>query len=195
MIADYADLMMTVSDHTGFDDLPAHFGRICLLAERTIEKDLRHSAMLTDATVLLMDGRGDLPDDFIAPESVNRSLEDRTRALEQFTLEVFRKRRLTGFAIGGAGPRLHVYPHQEEVFLTYYARLPSLEVNDINWLLEEDPEIYLHACAFQAQVWKGAADAAAATKPYLMGLINERNIQDGHQRYSDARVRREGKSP
>lgn len=193
MIKDYAELAMTVADHTGIDDLAPHFSRICGLAEVTLNKELRHARMHKTRTLLLdKDRRSRLPDDFLEPERVQRS-DDTADLARQSSLEVLRRHRLHGYAVENGF--IEVYPGLEAVLLTYYAKLPPLEVNDSNWLLEDDPELYLHACAFQAFTWKRQVDEASVERGYLTGLIQERIAQDDRARFRHARVYREACSP
>lgn len=189
MSTDYTELAINVSTQTGITDLPAHFARLCAMAERDIFKKLRVAEMET-TIMLATDGATELPVDCLDILHVQPATGfHRLARASLLDIELGRE----GFAV--AKRTLTVYPPSNSVLLTYYAKPEALETADTNWLLEAEPEIYLHACAFQAYVWKNQIEQAQASKSYYRELLDELQDADTLLRYKDQIPGRSGNAP
>ena len=73
--------------------------------------------------------------------------------------------------------------------LRYYAALPSVVEGGTNWLLTEDPEIYVAATMAQVYIVDGEVEKAQAARAYLAGLIGAMQRADSARRYSTRPVK------
>lgn len=144
----YADLVIECALRCGVPEFPARAGYYVAQAERDLEKVLAVAAMEAVADLVTdADGVATLPADF----SRVRLVQDNG------TLAISGAEALTGVPSG-------------TVRIYYYARLPGLEANGTNWLLDQDPEVY--AQAVLAQVYTAIGDErAAGTVQVLQGRI------------------------
>lgn len=198
MSADYTELALNVAAQTGINDLPPHFARLVEMAERDIFKHLRVGSMIKEASVDVSAGVAvDLPADLLELESVRcPSLGDYEQPeLDRVPDSDLRAKRRMGFAV--TGKKLLVYPSRDSVIVEYYAKPEGLQaaIDGTNWLLDLEPEIYLHAVAFQAYVWKMQQEKAAMSKAYYRDLIEDMTNEDIDQRFKNQKETLKGDRP
>lgn len=194
MSADYTELALNVAAQTGINDLPPHFARLVEMAERDIFKHLRVGSMIKEAVIDVSGGMAvDLPSDLLEVESA-RCSEQETE-LGRVPYSDLRAKLRKGFSV--AGKKLLVYPSRDSVIVEYYAKPEGLQeaTDGTNWLLDLEPEIYLHAVAFQAYVWKMEQEKAAISKAYYRELIEEMTNEDIDQRYKNQKETLKGDRP
>ena len=134
----YSDLVVECAMRCGVPEFPARAGHYVQQAERDLEKVLSVGQMEAVAD-LSTDGDGiaPLPADFSRLRAVHGN---------------------GSLAISGADAWTGVPSGTVRIY--YYARLPGLEANGTNWLLDTDPEIYIQAVL--AQVYASRLDERAA---------------------------------
>ena len=181
MSVDFTELTINVSQQTGHEDVPAHMGRLCAMAERDIFKKLRVAEMQKKITFAMGSTATALPADCLEVERV--SLYEGGAKFSREDANLVRQKARQGFAVDGR--ELITYPSQADVYLEYYAKPPALETAGTNWLLDAEPEIYLHACAFQVYTWKTELDKAQASRVFYKSLLDELQDADTLLRYKD----------
>jgi hypothetical protein len=64
------------------------------------------------------------------------------------------------------------------VRLTYFTKLENVtEANQTNWLLSENPDVYVYALLFQTSTWLEDLDAARDYRSEMLTIIDEINLQ------------------
>ena len=178
MIQDYAELISEAQRISGITDLANRAGMIVGFAERFLNQNLRLQRQETRYSFITDDkGVAPMPINVVAIREVYR--DD----------EVLPKAAPRGINEGGRG-----WAVQENQIITSevdaplvmrcYASIPSLEKNDTNFLLQDDPEIYLNAVLHKAYLDEGNMEMAVMRGDLLRGLIDAVNMQDEELRMS-----------
>lgn len=181
-ISDYASLLVDAGDYSGRDDIAHLFPRFLVIAELKLNRVLRTADMEKTATVLLTEGEGSLPADFLEARQVLAADGQALRALplQELSSHGTSVGPPVGYAIiGGA---IRVRPKGgEDIRLTYYAKIPPLTAAAPgNWLIEKAPDVYLYALVEEIAVWErdaakaGAAEALKRQAMAGLGLADER---------------------
>lgn len=182
MIQDYSELIAEVSARSGISDVVNRAAQLTGMAENMLSKRLRLAGMETEVELTTSStGTVALPDDYREMRLV--SVSDRT--LNRRPLGLIRQGGC-GYAV--QGKILHSSFKGTAHTCIYYAALPSLEANDTNWLLDDEPEIYLHAVLFQAYTAGNNLEQAQATAGYLGALIDAANNADHLARHAGTRI-------
>ncbi len=143
---DYTELLVEVRERTGLANVIDRGSRIVANAERYLEKRLKTREMETTVTLATdEDGLATLPVDF----------------LQLITNE---------WAIIG-GNTVLTATQDGSVDISYYAKLPSTEAFDTNWLLTAEDELYVQAVMMQAYLVNAMPAEALATKEVVDALI------------------------
>lgn len=184
MIADYSELIAEVSEMTGVSDVATRAKRYVDFAEKAMSKRLRMSEMEAEATATTVDGKVDLPDDFVEMRQVRVN----NCELYHSTILSVRNDEVYGYAIQGKQIVSTKKNHDHE--LLYYATVPSLAASETGttWLLEAEPELYMHAVAFQVYTFKGMLEQAQMTAGYIAGLIGEANENARKARFTGTSI-------
>lgn len=190
MIQDYSELIMEVSRRTGKENISERAGQLVGLAERSISKKLRIIDQEKQSNVTT-DGNGivDIPSDL----QEIRSVFVNDKKIDRKSINVVLEKNQDGFAV--LGRKLHSSYKNQEHKILYFADIPSLEVNDTNFLLQSDPEIYLQAVMFQIYSAENDIEKATTINAYLNLLIDETNQVAVANRHQDAIINFEGIMP
>ena len=183
ILADYSELVAEATERSGVSDVANRAGMLVGMAEKMLSKRLRLSSMETVIRLRTdAGGRAELPGDFSEMSFVR--VGDATLARKPMVAL------LEGGAHGYAtqGKLLRSSHKAAEHVCSYFAALPSLEKNGSNWLLEEEPEIYVHAVLFQIYTASDQIEKASLTAGYLASLIDEANGADYMKRRAGAIV-------
>lgn len=186
MIADYSELIAEATERSGVSGVANRASMFVGMAEHALSKRLRvaDAEVLTTLTTDIA-GRASLPSDFQMERQVfvppNTELVSRPLALIQSQFS-----RSEGYAISGRElvSSERETPHE----VIYYASIPSLAINGSNWLLEREPEIYLHAVLHQIYVFQSDVDRAQATAGYLDQLVFDFLAADRSARFGQMRI-------
>ena len=203
----YADLQQLVEDHLARSDLSSWFQSFVASAETWLNygseetPPLRVREMETIATLTPVAGVVTLPDDYLEYERVSEALSSR-RTLNYVTADQTERWYPDG-AAGVAeqftiiGESLYTFPlAQSDISLLYYRSIPPLTaVDDTNWLLTKNQNIYLHAVLFAAYTFTKDADLAAAHAGLASALIAGMNQSGVMAKYARAGVKMRGVTP
>ena len=183
MINDYAELIAEAAQRTGVTDVASRAKMYVGMAEKALSRQLRVADMEADVT-LTTDSLGcvDLPDDYIAARAVFVN----TAELPRQSFSQIRQEHASGYVIQGSV--LQSSETETDHDLAYYAAIPSLEANDTNWLLEAEPELYLHAVMFQIYTGTNDLENAQVTAGYVGLLIEELMKSDRVARFAGMKI-------
>lgn len=183
MIADYPELIAEVSVRSGRSDVAARAGMFVGMAEAMLSNRLRLARMETVAGVTT-DAGGEVP--LPADYREMRLVRAGGRVLARRALASVLTRDAPGYAI--RGERMVSSRKSAAHELIYYAALPGLEAANTNWLLTEDPEIYLYAVLFQVHAAAGDVEKARVSAAWLDDLIGRAQTADHAARHAGARI-------
>lgn len=137
-MADFASLKAEVASMLGNrddDDIDTLMANAVRRAEERFNEDLRVREMMTTVTLSLVDGRGDLPGDYLAFVAPDGECVDYDFAVDGDVVWV--------------NPQNSRTPSDTAPF-TYYAKIPALTVGaGTNWLLTKQYSLYLYATCLE----------------------------------------------
>lgn len=161
-LSNYAELKAAVADWLTRADLEQQIPDFIKLAEATLNKVVRSSRMTASGAVTINANtrNGAAPDDMLEPIYVQLSA-DEDYPLEQVSpeqLTVLRRSRMraTGtprfYAVVGRSIEVVPTPaSQITLDIAYYQAVPSLAgATESNWLLDNDPDLYLYTTLLHA---------------------------------------------
>lgn len=171
--SDFADAIQSQLDRDDLgDEIPRWVGRV----EERLNRQLRVPEMEKSATITLVDGKGELPADFLQARYITKN----GARLESDGLSIDTDRP-GGFGISGASFEYGL-ACDGDVDLRYYAQLPALgPTNPINWLLLRHGSVYFFGVLFYAETFLSNQEAAAGYLALWDGVIAEMQT-DGHSR-------------
>ncbi|MDP2575384.1 hypothetical protein Q8W40_24525 [Vibrio penaeicida] len=183
MIQDYSELIAEASHRSGVTNIAQRARMLVGMAEKNLSKRLRLANMETVAELTTdANGSASLPSDY----QEMRSVRVCGREIKRLPLDVLFEGHQWGFAIQGKALKSS---YQSKVHrLVYYAAIPSLEAENTSWLLDDEPELYLHALLFQIYTAINDIDKAQATASYLSQLIESANQADHMYRHAGTRI-------
>lgn len=189
MIQDYAELVTEVAERTGIP-IASRAAQYVGMAERYLNQQLRVGDMEATASVTT-DSSGEvaLPTDYLSMRQVRVS----DYQLRQASLAGILNGSKNGYAVRGT-----TFVSSEKGTahtLYYYQELPGLAENSTNWLLSQDPEIYVDAVSAQAYKAKFDAEKYQALMAVLFRSIRRINRQDASARHGRMRMSAGGYRP
>lgn len=183
-------------------DIDSYANDFVTLAEGHINRNLRHRKMVTIADLSPTSNVYTLPTDylhavrvvekrsirrelnFVAPSYADQKYADRASGLPQdYTI---------------IGSSLYAYPYtSNDVELTYYQKIPTLIDNDPNWLLTDNPQLYLRGIQMEALSFINETNTPRFQFIAAMfnRLIEEMNAESEMALYSNASIRLRGVTP
>ncbi len=182
-ISDLNDLVIEVRDEMDDDAFAIDkIYRAIARAEAMFNRELRCPRMETEYDLSVTAEATDLPTDFLqlrtvyAEGSPDNPLDTMSPAGLRQRYRGQTGERVQAYAIENR--RLLVGPVGDATLtLVYYARIPSLtDSNPSNWLLDENPDLYLHQVLAILFNKIGDSERAAANATYaanLLGSIND----------------------
>lgn len=197
-ITDYASLLIDAGEYSGRNDVAHLFPRFVGLAEAKINRVLRTADMEKAGTVVLTDGDGPLPDDFLEAREV---LTPDGFTIGAWSLQALtdRYRSRGGYPQGYAvvGSTIMARPTTNgSLTMTYYARIPALSVaNPTNWLLLKAPDAYLYALVEEIGIWGKDADAVGAARNMKEMALAGLTLADNRLRWGNGQVTLSGVTP
>jgi len=179
-ITNYTELQSSIADWLNRDDLTTVIPTFISLAEKQMNRAVRHYRMITRKQATLDTHYTTLPDDWLETVRLNIASGE-THRLSLVSLDdMVELREKSGNTAGR--PRyyshvantLEVYPTPDSTYsmeLMYYQKISVLSSgNTSNWLLEEAPDAYLYGALLQAapylaednriEVWGGLYTSA-----------------------------------
>lgn len=180
MINDKAELLAEIVSRSGYEDIIPRASVAIGLAEKIIEKQLRVSDMVNSLLVSLdSEGMGVLPVDLLEIIEIR---QPNSYQSTQYQKDLIVKNNYYGFYV--EVDKIFHNPITPTVNLVYYQKIPSLNANDTNWLLNEDAEIYITALMMQAFQMANNIENAVIYKNYLIELLNDYQTADNIKKYS-----------
>lgn len=180
MINDKAELLAEIVTRSGYEDIIPRASVAIGLAEKIIEKQLRVSDMINSVSVSLDNtGMGILPSDLLEIIEIR---QPNSYQSSQHQKDLIVKNNYYGFYV--EADKFFHNPIIPTINLIYYQKIPSLNANDTNWLLNDDPDIYISALMMQAFQMANNIDSAVIYKNYLGQLLNDYQTADNIKKYS-----------
>lgn len=181
-IVDYPTLQSAIGDWLNRSDLVARIPDFITLAEADLNRSLRVRSMIVRATASISAQFTPLPADFLKMEILQ--LDSSTpfpqelvfKTPEQMRLERRRLYNLPGQPeiYSTLGKLLEVAPSPDLTYtadMAYYQKIPPLS-NGVNWLICEDPDLYLYGSLMHSapylkdddrvQIWTAGYDRLLA---------------------------------
>lgn len=190
-ISDYASLLVDAGEYSGRDDIAHLFPRFVGLAEAKFNRVLRLAEMETSGTIVLTNGNGPLPADFLEARLVTGPDGYGLNAWSLTELDR-RYQNYGGIPAGYAvvGNVIRVRPTTSgSLTLDYYATIPPLTVaNPTNWLLQKAPDAYLYGLVEEIAIWERDAGKVANAQGLKVQALKGLNLQDERARWGNAQV-------
>lgn len=171
-LATYDDLLATVADWLMRDDLVSAAPVWVRLAEADLNRRLRLTSMVKNATVTAIDGAAPLPTDCRQVRTVVSDIGTLSFLPPgQFADFGFMNSGMSPVHYSVSGHELLAHPGAGDLWISYYASLPPLgPEQQTNGVLTDHPDLYLFATLLQsapyllddqrAIVWKTLLDEA-----------------------------------
>ena len=182
-ITTYAELKTAMANWLDRDDLTSKIPDFIFLAEKQIERQVRHYKMVERSSGELDTQYSAVPADWI--ETIRFGISSgNTFQLEMTTMQDLLARREKSANVAGRpkyfahiGETIELFPTPDATYTTelvYYQRLPYLsDSNTTNWLLTDAPDAYLYGSLLQSapylaederiQVWGSFFTSAVST--------------------------------
>lgn len=198
----YADLQATIKDWLNRADLAAQVPAFIALFEKDFNKDPR--GRIQDSVVIstaqIQNQLTPVPADYIQMQTL--SIPGSTQfpeGLDLLTPTQIRQyqamHRNPGepqyFAIIGRQLRLLPVPDKEYTFeMEYFAKLPPLsDTNPTNWLLQQNPDLYLYGALIHAEPYLKNDDRMATWKALHVANMENLNTTDDRALLSGATLK------
>lgn len=175
----YAGLKTAIAAWLNRDDLTSQIPDFVSLATATLNKVLRDRRMAVNVDIVTVaTGRAvSAPADMLGPIYLTEKFAEQY-PLEQVSPERLMELRRTRFRSYGQpryyatiGAFLELCPTPLDagtLDLHYYAEIPALSADgDTNWVLTDEPDIYLYTALLHAAVFLGDPGMAALIRPLL----------------------------
>lgn len=197
-----SDIKTAALDGLDRADLSSYANDFVTLVEGHFNRKMRHRKMMTTTDLPPTSNVYTLPADylhavrvvekrairrplqFVTPEFVDQAYPDRPSGIpDDYTI---------------IGSSLYVFPYtSNDVELVYYQKIPTLISNDPNWLLTDNPQLYLRGIQLEALLFinETSSPRFQATAALVERLIDEMNSENIMALYSSAETRLSGNTP
>lgn len=198
-LATYPELLSALSRWTlrtgdlDFEEARPEFVALC---ESRANRTLRLKEQEVTEVLPLIDGRMDLPADFLEYRAIGDGRRNMTLVSPSFAADVYgQSSNDASFSVVGDQVRSFSSGRSDLAF-TYYAAIPPLsDINPTNWLLNKAPEVYLYGSLMETAPFM-MDDARIATWGTLYEkAVADLKASDTMSRFAGARVRVRGITP
>jgi hypothetical protein len=184
-ITTYTELKAAIANWLDRDDLTAVIPDFISLAEKQMEREIRHYKMIERSSGALDSQYSAVPADWL--ETLRFSIIDgNTSALEMTTLNDLMTRRENASNTNGRprfyahiGETFELFPTPDTTYnmeLVYYQEIPALSAsNATNWLLTDAPDAYLYGALSQASPYLGEDERVAVWNSLFAGAVASLN--------------------
>ncbi|WP_376742556.1 hypothetical protein [Ensifer canadensis] len=198
VISDYASLLVDAGEYSGRNDVAHLFPRFLGLAELKLNRFLRVADMEVVDTVIVTNGTGTLPSDFLEAREVKNAngMPIRAVSLQQLTESYAVQSGVpTGYA--NVGSTINVRPVGDgNLRITYYGTIPPLTpANPMNWLLDKAADAYLYSLVEEIAIWERDIGKVGAAQQLKMLALSGLKIGDERSRWGNAQVVVGGPTP
>lgn len=160
-ITTYSELKTAIANWLNRDDLTSVIPDFITLAETDINRKLRHYKMIERVDATLDSRYVQVPNNWLETLRFNITSGGVTRKLDFVGPEDMLQRREENSDATGVpqyytqiGEAIEVFPTPSGEYpmqLAYYERIPSLsDSTTYNWLLQDEPDVYLYATLMQS---------------------------------------------
>lgn len=185
---DYTGLVSTIKSYLHRGDVAAMTPRFIQLAETRFNRNLRVRQMEKPADIVLTDGVGTLPNDWLAFSQGPLSGERPYTYVpaDQWNDSFYRETAGLYFTIHGdqfKGSRDYSGEHNVSGF--YYSRIPALsDAQPINWLLDDGFDLYLYGALVEATPYIKEDGRIETWKQFLQIAMQDLQISDDKSMYT-----------
>lgn len=196
-ISTYAELKTAVANWLNRSDLTSRIPEFIAFAESGIGRDVRIRQMEKRATASISTEYVDMPSDFILQRNIQLNTTDQCR-LKFYTpeqMDMYNPSQTTGqpkvYSIIGTEFQFKPIPDATyEAEIAYFARFTALSGdNDTNWLLTNQPEVYLYGSLLAASPFLEDDPRIQTWASLYANAVESLNKQDSEARYSGAALR------
>jgi len=196
-ISTYAELQTAVASWLDRTDLTSRIPEFVAFAEAGIGRDLRIRQMEKRATASISTEYVDMPTDFILQRNIqlNTAEQRRLKYLTPEQMDMYHSSQATGtpsvYSIIGTEFQFKPIPDTTYTAeIAYFARFSSLSGdNDTNWLLTNQPEVYLYGTLVAASPYLDDDEKIKTWAALYSNAVEGLNKQDKEARFSGAALR------
>lgn len=194
------DTVVSYAFRAGDADFVAMVPTFIQLTESRINRTLRIAAMEQSASIILTDGAGPLPDDYLSARRIyagSPSVELQLVAPDWAGTEYPTNYGGVARHVTIVGNTIQTYPSSTgPVSLAYYAKIPPLtDAEPVNWLLTKAPELYLYGCLIEAAPYMMDDTRLQGWMTLFLGAMKDLRSEDGLGRYALGSARISGPTP
>jgi len=193
-ISIYSELKTAVANWLDNTTLTSRIPEFITMSDAAIGRDVRIRQMEKRATASISTEYADMPSDFIKARNIqiNSTNQERLKYLTPEQMDIYHSSQTTGkpcvYSIIGTEFQFKPVPDAAyEIEIAYFARFTALtDDNDTNWLLTNQPGIYLYGALVQAAPYVEDDQRTALWASLYNAEVEAINKQDNEARYSGA---------
>lgn len=196
-ITTYAELKTAAANWLDRSDLTSRIPEFITMSEAAIGRDVRIRQMEKRATASISTEYADMPTDFILQRNIqiNGTEQKRLKYLTPEQMDMYYSSQTTGepevYSIIGTEFQFKPIPDAAyTIEIAYFGRFTALSGdNDTNWLLTNQPGIYLYGALVQAAPYLKNDERTSIWASLYNAEVDAINKQDKEARYSGAALR------
>lgn len=198
-ITTYSQLQTSIANWLDRDDMASVIPDFIALAEKQMEREVRHYKMVERSSGELDSQYSAVPADWLETIRFSISSGD-TFKLEMTTLNDLMTRRQNTRNTSGrpqfyahVGETFELFPTPDATYtmeLVYYQEIPKLSASQTtNWLLGDAPDAYLYGALLQAAPYLGEDERVAVWAQLYAGAIASLNAASDRTKQTSAGMR------
>lgn len=196
-ISTYAELKTAIANYLDKSNLTSRIPEFISMSEAAIGRDVRIRQMEKRAIADISTEYVDMPTDFILQRNIQLNTSDQKRLnfLSPEQMDMYYPSQSTGepevYSIIGTEFQFKPIPDATyEVEIAYFARFAAFSGDsDSNWLLVNQPGIYLYGALVQASPYLRDDERTSLWASMYNAEVDAINKQDKEARYSGAALR------
>ena len=198
-ITTYSQLQTSIANWLDRDDMASVIPDFIALAEKQMEREVRHYKMVERSSGALDSQYSAVPADWLETIRFSISSGD-TFKLEMTTLNDLMTRRQNTRNTSGrpqfyahVGETFELFPTPDATYtmeLVYYQEIPKLSASQTtNWLLGDAPDAYLYGALLQAAPYLGEDERVSVWAQLYAGAIASLNAASDRTKQTSAGMR------
>jgi len=195
----FAELKASIADWLNRSDLTAVIPDFITLAERQMEREVRHYKMIERSNANLDSQYSQVPTNWLETIRFTLNTGD-TRRLEMVSIDDLSARRAAGLDTSGkpkyyahVGDTFELHPTPDTSYATelvYYEKIdPLSDSNTSNWLLETAPDAYLYGALVQAAPYLSDDERIPIWSSLYAGAVASLNSSSNRTQQSSGNLR------
>jgi len=187
-IATWTDLQGAVTNWLSHSNFSSRYGEFATLFEAALNRKLRTHDMERSAVAFILSGTdniyGGLSADYLENRSIYLQTSPKKTVLKPASIDIIRSQYdYSGipkfFAILEDDIVIGPYANGDYVaILEYYAKIPSIETNNTNWLLTKYPDVYLYGMLMQCAIYDHDPENEARYEARVNKIFDDIMIDD-----------------